>query len=59
MEDKVAIGLLKRLLDKYPLDGDEKEAVRTAIGILAWSKLIEGHVKGIKKARDRNISRED
>lgn len=35
MEDKVAIDLLKRLLEKYPFDEDEKQAVLTAIGILA------------------------
>ncbi|MDO8521989.1 MAG: hypothetical protein Q7S08_01730 [bacterium] len=41
MDDKAAIGILKRLLDAYPLTNEEKEAVREAIGILAWSKLIE------------------
>lgn len=56
MEDKEAVEILKRLLDKYPLDEDEKQAVLTAIDTLAWSKLIEGRVNTMKKARDRRIS---
>ena len=49
MEDEVAIDLLKKLEEKYPLTEDEKQAVLTAIGILAWSKLIEGRIKSMKK----------
>lgn len=59
MEDKVAIEVLKRLLDKYRLEEDERQAVLSAIGILAWSKLIEGRVNSMKKERDRRIRSED
>ena len=58
MEDKEAIEILKKMLEKYPLDESEKEAVRTSVGILAWTKLIEGRMKSIKKSRDKRM-RED
>ncbi len=59
MEDKIAIEILKRMLEKYPLDGDEKQAVLTAVGILGWTKLIEGRVRSMKKARDKNLDDEN
>lgn len=59
MEDKVAIELLKGLLEKYPLEDEEKEAVLTAIGILAWTKLIEGRVTSMKKRRDKRANGND
>lgn len=55
MDDKKAIELLTKMLEKYPLTNEEKEAVREAIGILAWSKLMEGRVKSMKKARDKRL----
>lgn len=58
MEDKQAIELLTEMLTKYPLSNEEKEAVREAIGILAWSKLMEGRVKSMKKGRDRRLRSE-
>ena len=58
MEDKEAIEVLKRLLEKYPLDESEKEAIREAIGILGWSKLSEGWMQRMKKARDKRVSEE-
>lgn len=59
MEDKVAIDLLKGLLEKYPLDEEEKQAVLTAIGILGWSKLMEGRVNSMKKGRDKRIGSDE
>lgn len=59
MEDKVAVEILKDLPDKYPLTEDERQAVLTAIGILAWTKLIEGRVKSVKKNRDKRMRNED
>jgi len=59
MDDKKAIELLTGFPAKYPLTDEEREAVREAIGILAWSKLIEGRVNSMKKRRDRRISSED
>ena len=51
MEDKQAIEILMKLLEKYSLTGEEKEAVRSAIGILSWTKLAAGRIKSLKKAQ--------
>jgi hypothetical protein len=56
MEDKEAIAVLTKLLSKYQLDEREQEAVRDAIGILGWTKLIEGWKAQKKRARDRKLS---
>ena len=53
MTDKEAIKLLTGMLTKYPLTDEEKEAIREAIGMLGWSKLMEGRVEGMKRARDK------
>ena len=55
MNDKQAIEVLKKILEKYPLTEEEKEGVRSAIGILAWTKLIDGWKDQKKKARDRKM----
>ncbi len=39
MEYKKAMAILKNLLNKPSLDAEEKEAVFTAIGLLAWASL--------------------
>lgn len=59
MDDKKSIELLTEMLEKYPLTLEEKEAIREAIGILAWSKLIEGRVDNMKKGRDRRLKGDD
>jgi hypothetical protein len=51
MEDKEAIEILMKLLEKDSLSKEEKEAIRLAIGILSWSKLAEGRIKSIAKAQ--------
>ena len=51
MEDKVAIKILMRLIEKYSLSGAEKKAVLNAIGILSWSKLGQGRIKSIAKSQ--------
>lgn len=53
MDDKTAIEILERMLQKHQLDAREQEAVYTAIGILGWSKLMEGRIAHMKKARDK------
>ena len=53
MDDKKAIEVLTEMLAKYPLTDEEKEAVREAIGILAWTKLMEGRKESLKRARDK------
>jgi len=53
MTDKEAIKLLTGMLTKYQLTDEEKEAIREAIGILSWSKLMEGWTERKKRARDK------
>jgi hypothetical protein len=53
MNDKETIEILTRLLTKYPLDALEQEGVREAIGILSWTKLLDGYQERRKQARDR------
>lgn len=55
MNDKKAIKLITGMLTKYPLTDEEREAVREAIGILAWSKLMEGTKESMKRARDKKL----
>lgn len=55
MKDKEAISILMKLREKYPLTEEEKEAVSSAIGILAWTKLSESRMKSIKnKQREKS-----
>jgi hypothetical protein len=54
MEDQKAIAILKSLLDKHPLDAEEKEAVSKAIGILSWTLLSKSKTKAQKAKRDKN-----
>lgn len=51
MEDKAAAEILIRLMEKPVLSAKEKEAVRTAVGILSWSKLGESRIKNMAKAQ--------
>ncbi|MFC1921447.1 hypothetical protein ACFLYQ_06975 [Chloroflexota bacterium] len=54
MEYKEAIAILTNLLDRHPLDADEKEAVMTAIGILSWGALSKSNLKARKSKRDKS-----
>lgn len=56
MEDKEAALVLQEILERHMLDMREVEAVKTAIGVLSWTKLVEGYVERRKKARDRRMS---
>lgn len=51
MEDKQAIEILMRMLDRDSLSDEEKEAVRTAVGILSWSALGQARIKNMGKAQ--------
>jgi hypothetical protein len=55
MEDKDAIEILTKMLEKKSLSEKEKEAVLTAIGILSWSKLGQGRLKQIAKAHKAKL----
>jgi len=58
MEDPEAAKILESILTTHELTPEEKEALRHAIGILAWTKLIAGYVENRKKKRDRDAARE-
>lgn len=54
MEYQTAIDILKSLLEKYSLNGEEKEAVRTAIGMLSWGTLSKSRIKAQKARRNKS-----
>ncbi len=54
MEYQKAIAILKGLLDRHPLDAEEKEAVMTAIGVLSWGSLSKSKLKAQKAKRDKS-----
>jgi hypothetical protein len=54
MEYAKAIEVLKKLLNRHPLDAEEKEAVMTAIGILSWGSLSKSKMKAQKAKRDKS-----
>ena len=54
MEYQKAIAVLKSLLDKHPLDAEEKEAIITAIGLLSLGSLANGRIKARKTKRDKS-----
>ena len=58
MEDKEAIEILLKLLEKNSLSDKEKEAIRSAIGILSWSKLFKGRKESIIKAQQAKRKRD-
>jgi len=55
MEDSEAVKILIAMLKKYPFSDEEKEAMKTAVGLMGWTKLVEGYVENRKKARDRKL----
>lgn len=55
MEDSEAVKILIAMLKKYPLDEKETEALKGAIGLMGWTKLVEGFNDRRKAARDRKL----
>ncbi len=59
MEYKEAVAILMKLLDKYKLDEEEKEAVLTAIGLLDLGSLakssIKRKIKAIKAKKEKDL----
>lgn len=53
MDDKKAVNILIKLLEKDLLSAEEKEAVSAAIGILSWTSLSESRIKNLKNKRDK------
>jgi hypothetical protein len=54
MEYQKAITILKGLLNRHPLNAEEKEAVMTAIGVLSWGSLSKSKIKAQKAKRDKS-----
>ncbi len=54
MEEKKAITILIKLLDKRLLNAEEKEAVSSAIGLLSWASLSQSRIKFLKVKRDKS-----
>jgi hypothetical protein len=54
MEDKKAASILIKILDKYSLDAEEKDAVASAIGILSWASLSQSKIKTRKAKREKS-----
>lgn len=59
MDDTRAIEILTALLKKEGTTDEEKEALREAIGMLAWSKLIPNRIKQMKERRERKARDDD
>ncbi|MBP9757387.1 MAG: hypothetical protein KBD06_02190 [Candidatus Pacebacteria bacterium] len=59
MEDKEAIAVLTNMLRRHDLSEDEQEAVRAAIGLLGWTKLVDAWKENKKKLRDKKLSDAD
>ena len=55
MDDKKSIEILQRVLEKYSLTDEEKEAVRSAIGVFSWTSLSAGRIKSIKKKKEKDL----
>jgi hypothetical protein len=54
MDSKEAADILIGILDKYPFEAKEKEAILAAIGVLSWSMLAENRIKTHKAKRDQD-----
>ena len=55
MDHKKAMNILQELVKKGTLTDSEREAVTTAIGILAWTTLSKGVAKAGKEKRDKSL----
>ena len=55
MEDKEAIAVLLKLLDKPSLSAKEKEAISSAIGVLSWTALAGNRAKVRRAKREKEI----
>jgi hypothetical protein len=54
VEYQKAIAILQILLDRHPLDAEEREAVMTAIGVLSWTSLSKSKLKAQKAKREKS-----
>ena len=59
MEDKETIEVLTKMLSDHAFNEREEEAIRNAIGLMGWTKLVEGWKENKKKLRDSKLSDSD
>jgi hypothetical protein len=55
MEYQKAVTILKSLIEKHPLNAEEKEAVQTAMGILVWGSLAKSKTRAQIAKRDKRL----
>ncbi len=59
MEYKKAVAILMKLLEKHPLNEEEREAVLTAVGMLDWASIAKNRmkdkIKSWKEKREKDI----
>ena len=53
MDHQKAFAILIKLLDKNQLDDEEREAILTAVGVLAWTSLSKSKIKAMRDKRER------
>ena len=58
MEHKEASDILINLLNKNLLGAKEKQAILTAIGVLAWTSLSKSKIKAMRDKREKFKNRE-
>ena len=54
MEHKKAADVLIGMLKKHKLSTEEKEAISTAVGVLALTYLAQNRLKSTKAKREKN-----
>ena len=54
MDDKKIAIILMGFLEKYPLNDEERKAIKSAIGILSWASLAESRIKNKKDKLDKS-----
>jgi len=55
MDDKKSAKILIELLEKYKLTNKEKEAVKSAIGILSWTSLAKSRMNSLKSKQKNKL----
>lgn len=55
MDDKKAISVLMKLLDKKILNKEESEAISSAIGLFSWTSLSQSRMKKLKAKQDEKL----
>ncbi|NUM25620.1 MAG: hypothetical protein HUU49_03280 [Candidatus Buchananbacteria bacterium] len=57
MEYKKAATILVDLLENPALSPAEKQALSTAIGVLAWASLSDNRIKKLKAKREEAVTK--